>query len=69
MAEPAQYLTVEEVMKLTGWTKGYVVKRASLDQWGRLGTRPQKYRMDDVLTSAKDTPDTRIRSHLLARHA
>lgn len=56
-------------MKLTGWTKGYVVKRASIDQWGRLGTRPQKYRMDDVLTSAKDTPDTRIRSHLLARHA
>lgn len=67
MTEPERYLTIEEVTRLTRWTKATAFKRASLDSWGKLGTRPQKYRMSDVLASAKTTPDTRIRSHLLAK--
>lgn len=69
MPDPVRYMTMEEVMRLTGWAKQTVKNRAVKDKWGRLGTRPPRYRMDHVLASAGSRPDTRVRDHLLARHA
>lgn len=69
-AEPApQWLDVEAIVALTGWTRAYVMKRASLDGWKRKGTRPQQYDRHDVTRSAGTSRDTRVRSHLLAKYA
>lgn len=68
MPEPVRYLSLDDVVKLTGWTRQVVKNRASRDKWGRLKTRPPKYRMDHVLESVGSSRDTRVRDHLLARH-
>lgn len=64
-----RYLGVEDVQALTGWSKAYVHKRASVDRWRRLNSRPPKYRMADVLDSAKGHKDTRVIEHLRNKHA
>ena len=63
-----EWLDIEAIAKFTGWSRAYVRKRSSLDGWRRLGTKPQQYRARDVARSAGTTRDTRVRSHLLARH-
>lgn len=68
MASADQWLDVEAIAKLTGWTPAYVRKRSSLDQWTRAGTKPQQYRAQDVTRSASTSRDTRVRSHLLAKY-
>lgn len=69
MTTVVRYLAIEDVQVLTGWTKAYVQKRASTDGWRRLKSRPPKYRMADVLTSAKQHKDTRVMEHLRHKHA
>ena len=64
-----QWLDVEAIAKLTGWSPAYVRKRSSLDGWKRRGTRPQQYDAQDVTRSTGTTRDTRIRSHLLGKYA
>lgn len=66
---PAEaWLDVEAIARLTGWSPAYVRKRASIDAWKRLGTKPQRYRARDVTRSATTTRDTRVRTHLLAKY-
>lgn len=43
------WFTADEVMQLTGWSKAYVLKRASIDGWIRLGTKPQQYAASSLL--------------------
>lgn len=69
MATMTRWLTVADIVALTGWTPAYVSKRASLDQWEKLGTRPQQYNSADVTRSASTNRDTRIRSRLLRKYA
>lgn len=69
MTEIVRYLSVEDVQLITGWTKSYVQKRASVDKWRGLKARPPKYRMADVLNSAKEHKDTRVENRLLRKHA
>jgi hypothetical protein len=64
-----QWLDVEAIAKLTGWTPAYVRKRSSLDKWSRAGSKPQRYSITDVTRSASTTRDTRVRSHLLDKYA
>lgn len=68
MSSADQWLDVEAIARLTGWTPAYVRKRSSVDGWGKLGTKPQKYKAQDVTRSASTSRDTRIRSHLLAKY-
>ncbi|WP_159702441.1 hypothetical protein [Arthrobacter sp. 18067] len=68
MSSTDQWLDIQAIAKITGWTPAYVRKRSSIDGWQRLGTKPQQYRAADVTRSAGTSRDTRIRSHLLARH-
>lgn len=46
------WFTAEEIAGLTGWTKAYVLKRASIDKWERKGTKPQQYAATSLLESA-----------------
>lgn len=68
MTDANQWLDVEAIAKITGWTPAYVRKRSSVDGWQRLGTKPQKYRAQDVTRSAGTSRDTRVRSHLLGKY-
>lgn len=43
------WLTAIEIMGLTGWSKAYVMKRASLDKWVRRGTKPQQYATSSLI--------------------
>jgi hypothetical protein len=43
------YLTVDEIIELTPWSKGYVRNLASKEGWGTMGTRPQRYALQDVV--------------------
>ena len=54
-----QYLTAVEIAKLTGWSVGYVRNLASRYGWRRLGTRPQRYAVEDVVACRVDSPDLR----------
>jgi len=69
MATMGKWLTVADIVALTGWTSAYVSKRACLDQWEKLGTRPQQYNSADVTRSVSTTRDTRIRKRLLHKYA
>ncbi len=44
------WLTVDEIIGLTGWTRAYVMKRASLDKWVRKGTKPQQYSAHSLIS-------------------
>lgn len=68
MTAAGQWLDVEAIARLTGWTPAYVRKRSSLDGWRRAGTKPQQYRAQDVTRSASTARDTRVRTHLLAKY-
>jgi hypothetical protein len=68
MSTSDEWLDVEAIAKLTGWTPAYVRKRSSLDAWARRGTKPQQYRAQDVTRSASTSRDTRVRAHLLAKY-
>lgn len=69
MTGPAdQWLDVEAIARLTGWSPAYVRKRSSLDKWQRAGSKPQQYRARDVTRSASTSRDTRVRYHLLDKY-
>lgn len=43
------YLTVDEIIELTPWSKGHVRNLASQEGWDRLPTRPVRYSLTDVV--------------------
>jgi hypothetical protein len=69
MSTPDQWLDVAAIARLTGWSPGYVRKRASTDAWKRAGTKPQKYSARDVSRSVPESRDTRKKTHLVTRYS
>lgn len=50
---------------MTGWSKAYALKRASLDHWEKLGTKPQQWSFEDVVDSSPASASERIAQHLV----
>lgn len=46
------WLTIEEISYLMGWTVAYARKRSSLDGWKRRGTKPQQYAAESIIDAA-----------------
>lgn len=46
------WLTIEEIRGLMGWSRAYALKRASLDGWTRRGTKPQQYAAESLIDIA-----------------
>lgn len=51
------WFTAEEIGKLRGLTVGSVRNLACIHQWRRMGTRPQRYHILDVIESLKSDKD------------
>lgn len=51
------YATASEIAAMMGWSVAYVRKRASLERWRRLGTRPQRYHLGDTAKRGVDRFD------------
>jgi hypothetical protein len=49
----AKYLTAADIAKANGWTVAYVRNLAAANQWRRLGIRPERYHVSDVMHSLK----------------
>lgn len=47
------WFTAREIAHLRGLSYGYVLNLASAHQWRRLGSRPQRYHIHDVMTTFK----------------
>lgn len=45
------WFTAAEIAQLMGWSKAYVLKRASIDGWVRRGTKPQQYEALSIIRS------------------
>lgn len=61
------YLTIEEVAAGSPWSIRQIRRIAERDQWRRLGTRPQKYFIEDVQASIDAQSVTRTALQLLAK--
>lgn len=63
-----EWMTAKDVMVLTGWSWGYVKKRASLDGWRAKGTRPQQWVKADVVKSYQQGRG-RVENHIMKKWA
>lgn len=52
------YATVAEIMRLFPWSPAHIRNLAARHRWRRLGTRPQRYHLADVMACMPECRDT-----------
>jgi|GEM_PF-3948169 len=61
-----EWMTAEDAMVMTGWSKAYVWKRASVDHWRVRGTKPQQWAKADVVKSYQQGRG-RVEAHIMRK--
>ncbi|GAB2767884.1 hypothetical protein [Sinomonas soli] len=68
MGRPAGWLDIDDVRKLSGWSKRWAREVAKRDGWLALNTKPKLYAERDVLASLGTHRDHAVEQHLLGKY-